>query len=282
MATKHIFITGGNAGIGFALCKLLVGEREDTFVFLGSRDAEKGAAAVKSISDAYPAAADRIALVAIDVGDEASVAAAAAALQAKSVTLYALVNNAGVGFQTSPGDAAALLNVNLLGPKRVSEAILPLIDPAAGRIVNVSSGAASMWLRSQSAETKELFTSRSATWEQLAAAVEELAPAASMGGYGLSKAALTAYTLQQAAAHPNLTITSLSPGYIKTAMTAGSGARLTPEQGTVSMMRCLFGEVTSGYYYGSDALRSPMTVTRDPGTPEYGGEENPDAATYNR
>jgi len=27
-------------------------------------------------------------------------------------------------------------------------------------------------------------------------------------------------------------------------MTAGSGARLTPEQGTVSMMRCLFGEVT--------------------------------------
>ena len=48
----------------------------------------------------------------------------------------------------------------------------------------------------------------------------------------------------QAAAHPNLTITSLSPGYIKTAMTAGSGARLTPEQGTVSMMRCLFGEVT--------------------------------------
>ena len=155
MATKHIFVTGGNAGIGFALCKLLVGEREDTFVFLGSRDAEKGAAAVKSISDAYPAAADRIALVAIDVGDEASVAAAAAALQAKSVTLYALVNNAGVGFQTSPGDAAALLNVNLLGPKRVSEAILPLIDPAAGRIVNVSSGAASMWLRSQSAVTKE-------------------------------------------------------------------------------------------------------------------------------
>ena len=160
MATKHIFITGGNAGIGFALCKLLVGEREDTFVFLGSRDAEKGAAAVKSISDAYPAAADRIALVAIDVGDEASVAAAAAALQAKSVTLYALVNNAGVGFQTSPGDAAALLNVNLLGPKRVSEAILPLIDPAAGRIVNVSSGAASMWLRSQSAETKERLTQR--------------------------------------------------------------------------------------------------------------------------
>ena len=65
-------------------------------------------------------------------------------------------------------------------------------------------------------------------------------------------------------------------------MTHGYGAKLTPEQGTVSYLRCLFGEVTSGHYYGSDGLRSPLTVTRDPGTPEYEGEENPDAAKYNK
>jgi carbonyl reductase 1 len=53
-------------------------------------------------------------------------------------------------------------------------------------------------------------------------------------------------------------------------------------QGTVSCMRCLFGEVVSGYYYGSDGLRSPLTVTRDPGTPEYEGEADPDAAKYNK
>ena len=85
----------------------------------------------------------------------------------------------------------------------------------------------------------------------------------------------------QAKMYPSLTCTSLSPGFIETNMTAGWGARLTPEQGTVSLIKCLFGEVTSGWYYGSDGLRSPLTVTRDPGTPEYEGEPNPDARKYN-
>ena len=32
-------------------------------------------------------------------------------------------------------------------------------------------------------------------------------------------------------------------------------------------LKCLFEPVTSGYYYGSDGLRSPLTMTRDPGVP---------------
>ena len=86
----------------------------------------------------------------------------------------------------------------------------------------------------------------------------------------------------QASSHPTLKVTSLSPGFIATNMTAGYGAKLSPEEGCVSSIKCLFGEVTSGWYYGSDGLRSPLTVTRDPGTPEYQGEENPDAAKYNK
>ena len=39
------------------------------------------------------------------------------------------------------------------------------------------------------------------------------------------------------------------------------------EQGCVSALKCLFEPVTSGYYYGSDGLRSPLTMTRDPGAP---------------
>ena len=50
-------------------------------------------------------------------------------------------------------------------------------------------------------------------------------------------------------------------------MTKGFGARLSPEQGCVSAIKCLFEPVTSGYYYGSDGLRSPLTMTRDPGAP---------------
>ena len=75
----------------------------------------------------------------------------------------------------------------------------------------------------------------------------------------------------------------LSPGFIDTPMTKGYGAKLTPEQGCLSSLKCLFGQtVKSGYYYGSDGLRSPLTVSRDPGTPEYQGEADPDASKYNK
>jgi len=194
------------------------------------------------------------------------------------ITLYALVNNAGVGFKAQ-GD---VFSTNFFGPKVCSEAFIDLIDKENGRIVNVSSGAASMWLRNQDDATKALFTQKPITsWEVLEDAVHACKADASMGGYGLSKAGLTAYTIQQANTYPNLICTSLSPGFINTKMTSGFGAKLTPEQGTVSLIKCLFDDVTSGYYYGSDGLRSPLTVARDPGTPEYQGEENPEAATYN-
>ena len=48
MAAKNIVVTGGNSGIGFALCKQLAVDYGCT-VFLGSRSAERGAAAVASI-----------------------------------------------------------------------------------------------------------------------------------------------------------------------------------------------------------------------------------------
>ena len=44
------------------------------------------------------------------------------------------------------------------------------------RIVNVSSGAASMWLRNQDEATKNLFTSSDTTFEELQTAVEGFAP----------------------------------------------------------------------------------------------------------
>ena len=159
----------------------------------------------------------------------------------------------------------------------------------------------------QSAETQALFSNPDVTLAELDAAVQTAAAGegtGGMGGYGLSKCALTAFTMVQAKMYPNLVCTSLSPGFIDTNMTRvappcflvacpslaaltpggvpqGFGASLTPEQGCVSLIKCLFGDVTSGWYYGSDGLRSPLTVTRDPGTPEYQGEADPDAAVYN-
>ena len=279
--TRTILVTGGNAGIGLALCKQLAKDH-GCRVFMGARSRARGTAAVQSIADEHGTdVSSRVEVLDLDVADDSSVLEAAATLKSKGVTLYALVNNAGVGFRSDPGQVESLLNTNFYGPKRCSDAFLSLIDPEVGRIVNVSSGAASMWLRNQSSEYKRIFTSADTSWELLESTVKDASKSASMGGYGLSKAALTTYTIIQSCKFPNLVCTSLSPGFINTRMTSGAGARLTPEQGTVSLLKCLFGEVVSGYYYGSDGLRSPLTVTRDPGTPEYEGEANPDPSRYN-
>ena len=97
--------------------------------------------------------------------------------------------------------------------------------------------------------------------------------------YGLSKAAVNCWTMQLAKAHPNLKINSCSPGYILTDLTAGMGASTRPEDSNchVAPLHLLFGDVdhpeqNKGRYYGSDAVRSPITHYRGPGDPPYEGD----------
>ena len=221
----------------------------------------------------------------IDVGNDPSCIDAADLLKVRGVKLYALVNNAGIGLGTG-GSVDIIMNTNYMGPKRVTDALVGLIDPINGRIVNTSSASASMWLRKQNDDTKRLFSNNNLTFDQLDKSVKENVAKNNAGDigdvYGLSKAALCALTLVQAKTYSNLIVTSLNPGFIDTSMTKGFGAKNTPEQGCISALKCLFGPVTSGYYYGSDGLRSPLTVTRDPGTPEYLGEANPESSKYNK
>ena len=67
----------------------------------------------------------------IDVGDDASCKAAAKVLKSKGVKLYALVNNAG----TMGQDNELMISTNYDGPKRVTDALVDLIE-SNGRIVN--------------------------------------------------------------------------------------------------------------------------------------------------
>ena len=118
---KHILVTGGNSGIGLALCKLLIKDH-GCYVYLGSRDLGRGEAALKSIIDEVPNKADMIEVIEIDVGNDESCKAAAQALMTKGVKLYGLVNNAGVGGRSKAPEE--VLNTNFYGPKRVTAAFI--------------------------------------------------------------------------------------------------------------------------------------------------------------
>lgn len=278
-APKNVVVTGGNTGIGFALCKQL--STSGCFVYLGSRNKDRGEAAVTDILDKFPKA--QIKLLIIDVSSDDSVKKAAKELTDDGVKLYGLVNNAGVGLSHGV-DSTAILNVNLKGPKRVFEAFLPLLDAKKGRVVNVSSGCASAYMKGSMgknpmgknslADKKDLL-SWDVTWEQIMSVVakETKASGGNIDGfaaYGLSKAGLCAYTMLIAKKFPHITSSSCSPGFIKTNMTKGFGAKLTPDQGTVSLKHCLLNKLGgNGWYFGSDGKRSPLDKSREPGDPEY-------------
>jgi NAD(P)-dependent dehydrogenase (short-subunit alcohol dehydrogenase family) len=167
----RVIVTGAASGIGAATVKVL---------------RERGARVVGL--DVNASDED---VLACDVSDQASVDAAVAEAIERLGGLDVLINNAGLGLpQRStlpPGaDARAVIEVNLLGPWRVTAAAYPALRESHGRVVNVCSG--------------------------LAHVSVPFAPA-----YCMSKRGLTAYsdTLRYEAGH-EINVISVYPGYVRT------------------------------------------------------------------
>jgi NAD(P)-dependent dehydrogenase (short-subunit alcohol dehydrogenase family) len=130
-------ITGASTGIGRAAALRL--DSRGWSVFAGVRREEDGRSLRESASE-------RLTPLSIDVTDAASIAAAAEGLEGAlgAAGLDGLVNNAGVAvpgpLETLPiADLRRQLEVNLIGQVEVTQAMLPAIRRAVGRIVFVSS-----------------------------------------------------------------------------------------------------------------------------------------------
>ena len=273
-----VLVTGGNQGIGYALCKQLALEH-DCHVLLSARSQQKGMDAVSKIETAIgtkPGCKGSVDFLQLDTSDNDSVAKAAAnfAETSKPPTLGAIVNNAGIGLNT--GHTGDIINTNIYGPKRVCDHFLPFLDPK-GRIVNLCSGSGPIYVGSVRSKADRAFlcaggTTGDCSWEDIAEYAKNNLNS-SGDPYGLSKALLSCYTGLLARQHPDLMVSGVTPGFINTQMTSGWGASKGPEQGTMAVRKCLFENLTdgSGWYYGSDGVRSPYHFMRSPGEPEYDG-----------
>lgn len=132
----NVLITGASSGIGAATAIRL--DADGMRVFAALEHEGDGAAALGQASD-------RLTRIVLDVTDEQSIEMAIAAVQARAPDgLHGLVNNAGVGF---PGPLEILpldllrrqLEVNVVGQVAVTQAALPLLRQAAGRLIFVGS-----------------------------------------------------------------------------------------------------------------------------------------------
>ncbi|MFG1644801.1 SDR family oxidoreductase [Amycolatopsis sp. NPDC049252] len=210
-------VTGANKGIGREIAAQLAALGHT--VVIGARSAELGGKAAAELG---------IESVVLDVTDPASVAAAAGTIEARHGRLDVLVNNAAISRppgtdlvhqRPSTADLGTLRTIfetNFFGVVTVTNALLPLLRrSAAPRIVNVSSGGAS-----------------------LARNADPAAELPISAGYTPSKTALTALTLQYARElRPDgILVNAVCPGYCATDLNDHSGFR-TPAQGAASAVR---------------------------------------------
>lgn len=194
MEQTSVLITGANKGLGYEAARQL-GELGWT-VFLGSRDAERGQAAV----DKLAAAGVEAILIPLDVTSDDSVAQAVRLVREHTDRLDVLVNNAGApGHVVNPAEATVeelhpVFDTNVYGPVRVTQAFLPLLQEAENpRVVMVSSAAGSFAVVTDPT--------------QAVAQMHELA-------YTSSKAALNMLTLRYAQALPGIKFNAITPGEV--------------------------------------------------------------------
>ena len=131
-----MLITGASSGMGAATAR--TASREGARVVLVARREERIAALTDELGDAVA--------VRCDVTDDGQVAKAADAATDAYGRIDVLVNNAGQGLQAqiddiNPDDFRAILELNLVAPLVVMQAVLPIMrTQGAGSIVNVGSG----------------------------------------------------------------------------------------------------------------------------------------------
>ena len=208
---KIALITGANKGIGLETAKQL--SKKGLFVYLGSRDLQKGNAIVKNLSES---GFQNIRAIEIDVTKPDTILSAKNTIEKEQGRLDVLINNAGISgkvpqtaLESTIDSFKEVFDVNVYGVIRTTQAFIDLLKKSTEpRIVNVSTSVGSLSLQSNK------------NW-----------PAynyAKFAVYGSSKAAMNMYTIHLAYELKDTAfkINSVCPGYTKTDFTFHQGGEV--------------------------------------------------------
>lgn len=220
-------ITGANRGLGLEFARQYLNDGGQ--VYATCRDPE-AASELRHLADA---SGDRLEILALDVTDLATIKAAAAELDRQAIDL--LINNAGVGGargQTIGNidyDAwAKVLDVNTMGPLRVSEAFVDHLARSERKlIVTLTSGMGSI-ADNTSGGAMAYRSSKAAVNMVMRSLAIDLAPR-------------------------GISCVVVNPGWVQTAM-GGPHATTTPAESVARLRRLIdnLGPTDSGKFFNHD------------------------------
>ncbi|MGN0201850.1 MAG: SDR family NAD(P)-dependent oxidoreductase [Candidatus Cryptobacteroides sp.] len=189
-------VTGANGSIGCEVVKGLAARGYS--VIMACRNMEKGRKAEEQVLQEYPDA--RLRLAPLDVTSQKSIDAFVSSLEGEE--LCGILNNAGAKFKdfglTAEGRERTFA-INYFGPKALTEALLPLLQPGSAVVNTISVTAFASRL------SEADFRPDSRRFGQLRT-------------YGKSKLALLRYTRELAAARPDLRVNATDPGVVDSNM----------------------------------------------------------------
>lgn len=252
---KVYVVTGANKGIGLCIVRSLCKTKaEGDVVYLCSRDNERGEAAVKLLQDEglQPT------LALLDLETLSTIEALAAHIKETHGGLDALVNNAGVAFQTNSDvplnqQCEGTVNTNFFGTLNVCKHLFPLLRPHA-RVVNIGSQAGHMIHTRLNPELLQRLESPDLKMSELSGVMKEYVLATKSedvpneptiwptSPYAFSKLAVHYMTILQQKLfdidpEKDVIINAVCPGFCNTDFTSGKGPR-PAEEGAITPVYC--------------------------------------------
>ena len=189
---KAILVTGASSGIGLKITQVL--SSQGHFVFAGARK-QKDLDALNEM--------ENVQAVRLDVTKQEEIDAAVELVAKSGKGLYGLVNNAGVyiggpSIEVETSELAWMMDINVLGPYRVTQAFAPMIIESKGRVSTIGS-------------------------------IAGILTGQFSGQYSMSKHAVEAYADALAAemARFDVQVSVIEPGNYKSKISLSAGKRMT-------------------------------------------------------